>query len=73
MQGLSPPYGARWEYAARAGTKTSVYTGEIIERAPLFTCFDDPILLPIAWYCANGGKYTHPVGQLQPNGWESMT
>jgi formylglycine-generating enzyme required for sulfatase activity len=47
------PTEAEWEYAARAGSP-----------APAGAALDE-----VAWYAANSGDETHPVGQKKPNAW----
>ena len=53
---------AEWEYAARAGTTTDTYAGEITKPTG-----KDPVLSRIGWYDENSGARTHPVGRKAPN------
>jgi formylglycine-generating enzyme required for sulfatase activity len=52
------PTEAEWEYAAKSGGKREEWSGTSSES----------LLGQYAWYDANSGDKTHPVGQKMPNG-----
>src|SRR5262245_43552542 len=52
------PSEAEWEYAARSGGKEEMWAGTSREKE----------LGDYAWYRANSGAKTQPVGSKKPNG-----
>ena len=66
IMSIDLPTDAQWEYACRAGTSTATYAGDLTVDS---TDALDPALDRIAWYKANSGNVTHPVGLKEPNAW----
>jgi formylglycine-generating enzyme required for sulfatase activity len=73
-EGYRLPTEAEWEYAARAGTRTAYYSGDVTYSGDNVTDtaamdLPEPNLESIAWYKHNSGGGTHAVGKKRPNRW----
>jgi len=66
-EGYRLPTRAEAEYAARAGTISTFYSGDITVYDST-KCKIDPALELIAWYCHNSGDRPHVGGELGANG-----